>query len=192
MATRKPDRRVERTRAQLHEALLALVVERGYQAITVQNILDRANIGRSTFYLHFRDKDDLLLIGMEPLREALMRVVKSHTAGADTHEYLAFTPEFFRHGEAYREAYKALTGSARIVAEQQVSRMIIELVHEDLKIRARASKSDVPMEAAAQCVAGAVMGLVAWWIAQKHPVPPEEVNRICLALLRPAMEHAFG
>ena len=54
------DRRVRRTRAALREALLALMTEKGYEAVTVQDLIDRADIGRSTFYSHFTDKTDLL------------------------------------------------------------------------------------------------------------------------------------
>ncbi|MCB0097425.1 MAG: TetR/AcrR family transcriptional regulator, partial [Caldilineaceae bacterium] len=57
----KPDRRIQKTRRALQDALLTLIVERRYDKITVQDILDRANVGRSTFYAHYRDKDDLLL-----------------------------------------------------------------------------------------------------------------------------------
>jgi AcrR family transcriptional regulator len=59
------DRRVQRTRALLRDALMSLIAEKGYRAITVQNIIDRANLGRSTFYAHYQDKEDLLLSGME-------------------------------------------------------------------------------------------------------------------------------
>src|SRR5689334_24059575 len=62
------DRRVRRTRRLLREALLALVAEKGYDRVTVQDVLDRADVGRATFYAHFRDKDDLLVSGFDELR----------------------------------------------------------------------------------------------------------------------------
>ena len=65
---KKGDRRINRTRKLMHEALMALIVEKGYEAVTVQDILDRADVGRSTFYAHYRDKDQLLLSGFEYLR----------------------------------------------------------------------------------------------------------------------------
>src|SRR5215471_4694864 len=57
----KTDRRSERTRKLLQNALIDLIAERGYAAITIQAIVDRADVGRTTFYLHFRDKDDLFM-----------------------------------------------------------------------------------------------------------------------------------
>jgi AcrR family transcriptional regulator len=68
---KKPiDRRVERTRRSLLNALNELILEKGYEKVTVQDVIDRANVGRSTFYAHFEDKDQLLLSGFEPIRAA--------------------------------------------------------------------------------------------------------------------------
>ena len=54
----KTDRRVQRTRELLQKALIALISERRYDAITIQDIVDRANVGRTTFYLHYSSKDE--------------------------------------------------------------------------------------------------------------------------------------
>src|SRR5512141_2904590 len=69
----KIDRRVQRTQQLLREALVALILEKGYDAITVQDILDLANMGRSTFYAHYRDKEDLLLSGFQMLFNAFQK-----------------------------------------------------------------------------------------------------------------------
>jgi AcrR family transcriptional regulator len=61
------DRRVQRTRRLLHKAFMSLILEKKYESITVQEILDRADVGRSTFYMHFRDKDELLVSGFQYL-----------------------------------------------------------------------------------------------------------------------------
>lgn len=55
------DRRVRRTRAALRKALVELVLDKGFQAVTVEEITERADIGRATFYAHYRDKEDLLV-----------------------------------------------------------------------------------------------------------------------------------
>src|SRR5215217_6191503 len=57
----KIDRRVERTRERLQKALMDLIAERGYDSITIQDIVDRADLGRTTFYLHYNSKDDLFM-----------------------------------------------------------------------------------------------------------------------------------
>src|SRR5512139_3251865 len=71
-AARPTDRRVLRTRATLREALVRLILERGWDDISVQDVCDRANVGRSTFYSHFADKEELLLAGFDDLRKALV------------------------------------------------------------------------------------------------------------------------
>jgi AcrR family transcriptional regulator len=56
----RDDRRIRRTRAALRQALIGLVLERGYDAVTIRDVVDRANVGRSTFYAHYPSKEDLL------------------------------------------------------------------------------------------------------------------------------------
>lgn len=93
------DRRVRRTRAALHRALIELMIERGYDRFTVQDILDRADIGRSTFYAHFRGKDDLLVVsGTEFLRAAI-----TQRPGDPIHT-------LFDLADGHREVYQALLG----------------------------------------------------------------------------------
>src|SRR5258706_11054555 len=65
------DRRIRRTQRSLHEALISLVLEKNYDLITVQEILDRADVGRSMFYPHFDGKDELLISGTHELRNIL-------------------------------------------------------------------------------------------------------------------------
>src|SRR5579863_9077562 len=72
---KKIDRRIQRTHELLREALMALIEERGYEPISIQDITDRANVSRTTFYLHFRDKDDLLFTTMEELYDNLVEHV---------------------------------------------------------------------------------------------------------------------
>ena len=68
---RKPDRRIRRTHERLGMALVTLIQEKPIDDVTVQDVLDRAAVGRSTFYLHFRDKDDLLLSQLEMFLETM-------------------------------------------------------------------------------------------------------------------------
>ena len=65
------DRRIQRTQGLLHEALGSLIHEKSYDAISVKEILDRANVGRSTFYMHFGDKDELLLSSIRDMLRSI-------------------------------------------------------------------------------------------------------------------------
>src|SRR5258707_7199093 len=70
MADTKMDRRVQKTRQALQNALIELILEKGYEAVVIQDILDRANVGRSTFYAHYQDKEDLLMSRFARLQAA--------------------------------------------------------------------------------------------------------------------------
>src|SRR5215813_12304001 len=106
----KQDRRRERTRHLLSEALVELIREKGYSAITVSDIIERANVGRSTFYAHFRDKDDLFAREMARVIDVLGQNVM-HASQSHSENFLFPSLGLFRHvGEEY-ELYKALTWS---------------------------------------------------------------------------------
>jgi AcrR family transcriptional regulator len=68
-APKHPDRWVQKTCKLLQDALSELVAEQGYESVTIQEILDKANAGRSTFYAHFQDKEQLLHSILEHLDE---------------------------------------------------------------------------------------------------------------------------
>src|SRR5215467_10760821 len=102
----KPDRRVARSRRALKEALTDLILEKGYEAVTVQDVIDRADVGRSTFYAHFVDKDDLLMAILADLE----------VPGPDSSQWTADDPAFgwtlelFRHFGSGKRLFKAVAG----------------------------------------------------------------------------------
>ncbi|MEU2033572.1 TetR/AcrR family transcriptional regulator [Nocardia amamiensis] len=105
--TDSADRRVRRTRNLLHRALIELMLERGYDRITVRDILDRADVGRSTFYAHYRDKDDLLLRSSTDYLHAAVAAAETDT---DAEEPLAPVRTLFRLAADNPEVYRALLG----------------------------------------------------------------------------------
>jgi AcrR family transcriptional regulator len=101
------DRRVLRTRSALHDAIVALVRTKSYDAISVEDILKEANVGRATFYAHFLSKDDLLERSLDRLEQVLASRTRAHPAeGAD--DACLF---MFEHVGAYRDVHRALTDS---------------------------------------------------------------------------------
>src|SRR5689334_9313169 len=112
MTKRPIDRRVARTQGALHQALLSLILEKGYEAISVENICERANIGRSTFYAHFTSKDDLKRSGLGHLRRELLerhrRASASMPAGIRP---IRFSLPMFEHARNHAHLYRALVGS---------------------------------------------------------------------------------
>ncbi len=103
--TLKADRRSRRSQQLLHAALIELMLERRYDDITVQEIIDRANVGRSTFYAHYLDKDDLLVSGFTGVLDALRRHMEQAMA-SDPHASPSLV--FFHHVQSHQQLYKAL------------------------------------------------------------------------------------
>ncbi|SDU71747.1 TetR/AcrR family transcriptional regulator [Gordonia westfalica] len=105
------DRRVRRTRANLHRALIELMVERDYDRISVRDILDRADTGRSTFYAHFRDKDDLLLASsVEYLRDLFAVPLPPDAATPPDSDRLAPVYRLLVLAQQYPDVYRVLVG----------------------------------------------------------------------------------
>src|SRR5579859_2392360 len=105
----KPDRRVRRSRESLHKALISLALEKHYDSITVQEVLDRADVGRSTFYTHFHGLEELLISGTQELRKTLHAALENQRKSAKRHEnVIAFSRAMFEHAYGYRNVYFAL------------------------------------------------------------------------------------
>src|SRR5579864_2817308 len=110
-AKRPIDRRVARTRATLHQALIALILKQGYEAITVEDICAHANVGRSTFYAHYKSKEELHLSGMTNLRRQLIdRQRGSATLGPTGEQRLGFSLPMFEHARDHIDHYRAMAG----------------------------------------------------------------------------------
>src|SRR5579859_2428312 len=110
--TKKIDRRIQRTHELLRDALMALIEERGYEPISIQDITDRANVSRTTFYLHFRDKDDLLFTTMEELYDNLVEqavFAMPDKALSNSDRGIVDATEF-RHVAAHARFYRVMIG----------------------------------------------------------------------------------
>src|SRR5271169_3848994 len=111
MQRRKPDQRVRRTHERLGSALVALIQEKPIDDVTVQEVLDRASVGRSTFYLHFRDKNDLLLSQLERFLEHMSTVL---SVNKEKSLRVAPIAEMFDHLDQQRKLYRILGDAGRL------------------------------------------------------------------------------
>ena len=193
MTTRR-DRRVERTQQLLRDALRSLIQEKGFETLTVQQIIDRANVGRATFYAHFDNKDDLLASGFEDLRESLKaRQREAFARGKSVEDRVfAFSHEVFAHTNEYRDVFRAMVGKRSGAAVQRLlHKLLVDLVRDDVKkTLPRAESSGVPTEALVHFVAGALFGLLMWWLNGKMRLSAAEVNALFRKLAIPALTSA--
>lgn len=168
------DRRVRRTREMLRAALLSLMQEKRYDEITVTDILDRAGIGRSTFYAHYRDKDALLLSGFDDIRAAL--AAERERAAASDADPLEPLLAVVRHVEAYREVARRIIridGNLPHVIVGGLPELTEALVREGL--RRRMPPDPVAAEAATQFLSGALVSLLTWWTSYDVSLTPDEL-----------------
>jgi AcrR family transcriptional regulator len=179
------DRRVVRTRTALREALISLILERGWDAVGIQDICERAGIGRSTFYTHFADKEELLVIGFDDLRRMLRQ---SSQASAGSGNVLRFTRGLLEHAHDNRRLFRALVGKrSSQTVQKRFLQLIIELTKEEL---AEQVADDSQRELTVQFLAGALFRLVIWWLELRKPLPPAELTVLFQQLSKPVLAAA--
>jgi AcrR family transcriptional regulator len=157
-----------------------LLLEKPYDDITVQAILDRADIGRATFYHHFRDKLDVVDAVAEEMFEGL-HDTDPVTASAGRLPVLGL----FRHaGERYRSLRAMLDTPGAEVFWTQSHAALCSAIESSLTTpAARRSRSAVPAPIQAQFVAGALLGVLKWWLRAGMPHPPEQMAAMFETLL---------
>jgi len=188
MRNTKADRRSERTRQLLNGALIELMLERHYDEITVQDIIDRANIGRSTFYAHFLDKEDLLMSGFTRALDMLNGHAQHPDAGED--QALPSLARFFEHVQEHHRLYKALVHGGGIdrlskKSHQHMRRTIEQHLAELLPA---GQAPPAPLPPVADYIAGAVLSMLTWWLENEMPYTPEQMDALFQQLVRPGVE----
>lgn len=174
---RRIDRRVARTRASLQDALIALIPERGYAAITVEDICARANIGRSTFYAHYPDKEALRAATIEAHLHALTRPNETPSDNVPQDRLFAFSLPMFEHAHAARALHAALVADSSDVMHNEVRERIRRSIREELSGRAGHAAA-IPTEFVVQFVAGAFVAVLGWWLSESRGISAGEVDRM--------------
>ncbi len=198
MTEKISDRRVQRTRRLLHKALMSLILEKKYESITVQEILDRADVGRSTFYMHFHDKDELLFSGFHYLQSFLESVQTTSTTvpGKSYERMIGFSLAMFEHANEYRWVNRALLGSgAEAVVRRRIHSVLAGIVWRELKLELRNRKSGngaVSPELLAHFLVSTYISVLTWWLNSKNPVAPTEIDVAYRHLVLPCLASIFG
>jgi AcrR family transcriptional regulator len=171
------DRRVRRSRQRLHDALVALTLERGWDRVTVQAVCERARVGRSTFYIHFADKEDALVGGLEHVRDDLNGRVQPGAFG--------FVRGLLEHADASRRLFRAVIGRRSGLAVQRRFReIVLELVLEEL--RAQGVKP-AQLATTGRFLSGALVELVYAWVDARQASPAAELERQFTTLAKPVI-----
>jgi len=149
-------------------------MRKGYDALTVQEIIDEADIGRATFYAHYRGKDDLLRGGCERLRGELKAARQEARQGARDRP-LTFSLAMFEHACAYRDVYRAMLGGrGSLVAIKEIRRVLAELVKEDLS--ELGDDVAVPRELMLQFVVDTFLTALTWCLEKRPKLAPSQIN----------------
>lgn len=176
----KLDKRVAKTRFGLQRALIDLMVERGYEYVTVQHVLDRAGVGRATFYSHYRDKEDLLRGSLDNLKAALTHHWRQSLA-SESKEVgeLRFVLPFLQHLNGSRHIWRAIVGrEVGSICDRQMRRMLAEMARADLG----GSVPATSLEATVQFVVGGLMSLATWWLDYEIALSPEVVSGLFVGM----------
>jgi AcrR family transcriptional regulator len=183
---RKIDRRIYRTRRSLQDAMFELVLERGYDAVTIEEITNRADLGRTTFYLHYRDKEDLFMQAVRDRVDSLIYELaqfplgegdRSSTEDGDVTPLVSLA---FRHVAQNAVFYRVLlrgegTYSAIQRLRQILTQAILTLIQHFTNQRGKSLNPIVPIEVFLNSLAGAWIGLMTWWLEEDMPYSPEEM-----------------
>jgi len=175
---RRPDLRVQRTRRRLGRAMIELTLERGYDAVTIRDLTDRADIGYATFFRHYPDKEALLRDLLEEVLDGLMERLEPVSADDDPARTGALV---FHHAKAHAPLYRVLLASQRSV--DLLGRALEVGVGGVYRSFTDREDSIIPLEVAAQHIIRSFMVLIEWWLANDMPYPPETMGRIFQALI---------
>lgn len=209
MDDRKVDRRILRTRQALRSALLELIKEKSFDSLSVEEITERANLGRATFYLHYKDKEDLLLEEfreiarnrVQVLSEIPVLIWRSNQGQidlVDEHDPVMPLLLIFQHASQNADLYRILLrggeSSKRIV--EQIREIIVQSINEILRTRMQTANPprppQVPVELLAAYFSGALISTLNWWLEQTEPMSPGEMARNFQHLFFPGVMQVMG
>ena len=189
----------------LREALMALTFEKGYDAVTVEDITDRADVGRTTFYLHYHDKEDLLIESINTLLDDLIATISvlplsawqvqpSPGSAARMETPISLV---FEHAAENADLYRViLRGEGAFRAQRQIRQIIASAVDDFLRQKLEQENLQqspvVPRDVFGYYFAGSLMGILTWWLESEMPYPPAQMAVMFQALFFPGAGEALG
>ena len=183
------DRRIQKTTNLLREALVALVAEKPYDSIVVKEILDRANVGRSTFYTHFRDKDDLLISGIHDMLGPVPSPAR--VPGKGNEWIFWFSLPVFEHHYRHAHSWGDRIGPrGRAILHEHLRRVLTEIVAEaikkDLPWRRQTARL-LPANLLSSYVASTFVLVLNWWLDNRMRLTPKQIDDVFRRLTLPTL-----
>lgn len=185
------DRRVLKTRQGIQDALFSLMQEKAYSRITIQEIIDRANVGRSTFYSHYETKEDLLISCVGDLLEALNQYMVNQLEEGDTTPRLLPVDELFEH---IREQNKVLKGLMKAESSDLFFDKVQAYWNSSIERYIKSGLPEnynppVPIVILTNHITGTLINLLKWWINNKMVYSPAQMDHYFHLLINPCLEN---
>lgn len=184
----RQDRRVRRTQNLLAKALIALTLEKGYEAITIREITERADVGYATFFRHYHDKDALLHDVLEVILDELTELLSPTSNQTNS---IVVGTLLFHYVQTHSEViHVLLKTSTSLSLMQHVTDVSVQSM---LRQHAPRADSPVPIEIAAFHLINSSIALIQWWLEHAMPYPPEQMGIIYHHLIaQPTQAVAFS
>lgn len=192
-ATKVKDRRIQKTHNLLREALASLITEKPYDSIVVKEILDRANVGRSTFYMHFRDKDDLLVSGIHDFLGSLQSPIQPHSLKWQERILWFSLPIFDYHYRHRHSGADRIGRRGRALLHEHLRKALTDLIAELVRQAFRGKRKlarKVPPDLLSEYVASTFVLVLNWWLEGGSPLAPKEINDSFRTLVLPTLAAA--
>jgi AcrR family transcriptional regulator len=187
----RPDRRVSRTQRALKVALTDLILDKGYEAVTVQDIIDRADVGRSTFYAHYVDKDELLLAVFADLEVP----APEPSSWAPDDPPFAWTLQLFRHVGTGKRVLRAVAGTrSGAMARQETERWLDGLARAELdRLGVMRRHEPARIEMVVAFIVGTFIGFLTWWMRDENEeLSAETIDAGFRSLVLPGVSSVLG
>lgn len=179
------DRRVGRTRASLQSALISLILDKGYDALTIEEICKVANVGRSTFYSHYTSKDDLKRGAIDDHLRELFKQRQEMLLNESPGQVVSPTLVIFEHAHDYKDLCRAVVrGRGSTLAFETIRNTLTEVLRLEIRQLASNGTSDTFLrELTVQFIVGAFMSVLLWWVEGGTKRSPKEMEtffrRLC-------------
>lgn len=178
------NRQIQKTQNLLRGALGSLIAEKPYDSIVVKEILDRANVGRSTFYMHFQDKDDLLVSG---IHEMLGPVPMGPSPAKGLDSFLWFSLPVFEHHYRHAHAWGDRIGMrGRAILHEHLRRVLADIIRSSMKqdpVSVRKPSRQIPPDLTSEYVASTFVLVLNWWLDKRMSLSPNEINDLFRKLI---------